>query len=278
MTDDPKLNLVRAFRLMLRPLVRILLRGGVTWKEAAEACKATFVEVATQDYGLHGRPTNASRVAILTGLSRREVARLRKELAAEQEPEFGGMNSATRLLTGWHIDADFLDASGRPLELPMSGAGASFESLARRYGGDIAAVTLVRELTRTGAVVEQPNGSLRAMKRYFMPSPLDPAAVLRAGSVLQDLGNTVGHNLGCAGGEVTSFEGRATNERMVVGDEKAFRAFLEREGQAFLERVDDWLAMHEATAAEEKKYRLRRFGVGVYQIKDEAGDRSTDEN
>jgi len=39
MTDDPQPNLVRAFRLMLRPVVRLLLRGGVAWKDAAEALK-----------------------------------------------------------------------------------------------------------------------------------------------------------------------------------------------------------------------------------------------
>jgi len=269
MTDDPQPNLVRAFRLMLRPVVRLLLRGGVAWKDAAEALKTSFVEVATEDYGLHGRPTNISRVAILTGLSRREVGRLRKELESESTPEFGSMNSATRLLTGWHLDPDFLDESGKPLELAMDGEGPSFTALARRYGGDIAPVTLVRELTRCDAVVHLPGGRLRVLKRYFMPSPVDPTAVLRTGSVMQDLGNTVAHNLGRDENEPTRFEGRATNERMLGAHSKAFRAFLEREGQVFLERVDEWLAVHEASPSEQKKYRARRFGVGIYQIQDD---------
>lgn len=268
MTDEPQPNLVRAFRLMLRPVVRLLLRGGVAWKDAAEALKTSFVEVATEDYGLHGRPTNISRVAILTGLSRREVGRLRKELESESVPEFGGMNSATRVLTGWHLDPDFLDESGKPLELPMDGGELSFTELARRYGGDIAAVTLARELTRCDAVVRLPGGLLRVVKRYFMPLPVDPAAVLRSGSVLQDLGNNIVYNLGRELDAPTRFEGRATNERMVTADSKAFRAFLEREGQAFLERVDEWLAVHEASPSEQKKYRARRFGVGIYQIQD----------
>lgn len=269
MTDDPKLTLVRAFRLMLKPVVRLLLRGGVAWKEAAEALKTTFVEVATEDYGLHGRPTNISRVAILTGLSRREAGRLRGALASESPPEFAGMNSATRVLTGWHLDPDFLDESGKPLELPMDGDDLSFTALAHRYGGDIAAVTLARELTRCDAVARLPGGLLRVVKRYFMPSPVDPAAVLRSGNVLQDLGNTIAYNLGRGEDAPTRFEGRATNERMVAADSKAFRAFVEREGQAFLERVDEWLAVHEASPSEQKKYRARRFGIGIYQIQDD---------
>ena len=62
---------------LLRPVVRMLLRSGITWKDFAELSKGVFVEVAREDYGLRGRPTNSSRVALLTGLSRREVARVR---------------------------------------------------------------------------------------------------------------------------------------------------------------------------------------------------------
>jgi len=277
MSDVAKRNLLRAFRLMLGPVVRLLLRGGVAWKEAAEALKTTYVEVATKDYGLHGRPTNVSRVAILTGLSRREAGRLRKALEDESAPEFSGMNSATRLLTGWHLDPDYHDDAGKPLELPMTGDAPSFADLARRYGGDIAAVTLLRELTRNEAVLRLPDDRLRVVKRYFMPSPLDPAAVLRAGSVLQDLGNNIAYNLGRDEGAVTRFEGRATNERMISGDARAYRAFLEREAQAFLERVDEWLTLHEASPSEQKKYRVRRFGIGVYQIEDQLMEGRDDE-
>ncbi|RMF97703.1 MAG: hypothetical protein D6727_04960 [Gammaproteobacteria bacterium] len=277
MSSDPKATLIRAFRLMLRPIVRLLLRGGVTWRETAEACKQSFVEVATSDYGLHGRPTNISRVAILTGLSRREVRRLRKELAEETAGELDNMNAATRVLTGWHLDPDFQDRHARPLDLPVAGEGASFATLVQRYGRDIAAVTLLRELQRNEAVEELADGRLRVRKRYFMPSPLDPAAVLRAGSVLRDLAMTIEYNLACEPGEPTRFEGRASNDHMTIADEKAFRAFLEREGQAFLERVDEWLSLHEASPSEARKYRLRRFGAGVYQIRDDRHAGTTDE-
>ncbi|HHQ15191.1 MAG TPA: hypothetical protein ENK16_09175 [Chromatiales bacterium] len=269
MARNPKATLLRSFRMMLRPVIRILLRGGVTWKDAAEVCKLGFVEVATSDFGLHGRPTNISRVAILTGLSRREVSQLRRQLSDEAEPDMAPMNSATRVLTGWYLDPEFLDDTGRPLDLPRAGSGASFETLARRYGGDIAPITLLRELRRVGAIEKRSSGRLRVLRRYYMPSPTHPEAVLRAGSVMQDIGNTLAYNLALEDGQPTRFEGRATNEVLRAVDSRAFRAFLEREGQAFLERVDEWLATHEATPAQRKKYRLRRFGVGVYQIQDD---------
>ena len=61
----------------MRPIASLLMRCGMTWKEFAELCKTVFVEVASEEYGIRGRKTNVSRTAILTGMSRKEVKRLR---------------------------------------------------------------------------------------------------------------------------------------------------------------------------------------------------------
>ena len=46
----------------------------------------------------------------------------------------------------------------------------------------------------------------------------------------------------------------------------AFREFVEREGQAFLERVDDWLTRHEVTQHNGADVAPIRLGVGLYHI------------
>src|SRR4029077_10524425 len=106
-----------AFTVLMRPLARILLRCGVTWKELAELLKAVYVDVATQDYGKRGRPANSSRVAILTGLSRREVKRARDRLAGappDSLAPIAKINHASRVLSGWFQDPAFVDAKGNP--------------------------------------------------------------------------------------------------------------------------------------------------------------------
>jgi hypothetical protein len=268
-SNKNKHTVVKAFRLILDPLVRILLRSGVTWKEASEVCKATFVDVATREFGLHGRPTNISRVSIMTGLGRRDVSRLRKSLADEEPVDLAPMNRATRVLAGWHTNPDFLTPSGKPRDIRFEEGRFNFSMLAGQYAGDIAPVTMLRELIRVGAVLEKPNGLLRAVKRYYMPLSVDPEAVYRAGSVLEDLGNTIDYNLVREPDAPTRFEGRATNFNIRAVDEKAFRAFLEEEGQGFLERADDWLTQHESSQEIQGKYRIVKLGVGVYQIRDD---------
>ena len=264
MASVERSTLLSACRTWLRPVARWLLRSGITWKEFAELSRAVFVATATDEFGIRGRPTNVSRVALLTGLSRRDVrkARLADVAADTAEAADDALNHASRVMTGWHRDAEFLDAAGRPLDLPMSGEGASLESLLRRYAGDIPATALEKELLRSHTVERMADGRYRALRRYYMPSPMDGLAVERSGSVLADLVATVEHNLASAGREPTRFEGRAQNRRIDPRHLPAWRAFMEREAQGFLERVDEWLSTHEA-AGDGTGIRL---GAGVYAI------------
>ena len=77
-------QVLQAVQQLLRPVVAMLLRSGITWKEFSDMSRTVFVTVATEDYGRKGRPTNVSRVSILTGLSRRDVTHQRKLLETEQ--------------------------------------------------------------------------------------------------------------------------------------------------------------------------------------------------
>jgi hypothetical protein len=269
MNNNDQTTILKAFRLVLQPLARILLRSGITWNQFSLVCKTTLVDVATKEFGLHGRPTNMSRVAIMTGLGRREVSRLRKMVDEEQPADFRRLNGATRLLTGWHLDAAYQDDDGNPLQIPFAGEGETFTALAREYSADIAPVTLLRELMRVGAVAEGADGAIRVVKRYYMPRPMDADAVFRAGSVLQDIGNSVDYNLVRQSDEPTRFEGRATSANLRAVDAAKYREFLEAEGQAFLERVDEWLARNEHSTDSSRSYKLIRAGVGIYQIQDD---------
>lgn len=264
-----KLSVLMACRQLLRPIVLFLLKSGITWREFADVAKSAYVEVATAEFGIRGRPTNASRVAILTGLGRREVAKQRELLTATEQREPTYLNSATRVLAGWHQDADYLDGDGRPRDIPAAGPPPSFEDLCKRYGGDIPYSALLKELRAVGAVSRGDDAAVRALSRVYIPLQLDPAKVLRAGSVMQDIGNTVVHDLLVKPKQPLRFERRATNDRIAKRHEAAFREFLESEGQAFLVRLDEWLTRHEATEQEINDGQAMRLGVGVYHLQSE---------
>ena len=257
------------FSRLLTPVARIMLRNGVSFKELNSICKKVYVGVATEEFGVDGRPTNVSRVAMLTGMTRRDVRNVRLSLDGEEQAVLGRMNSATRLLSGWYQDPDFTDPEGKTLPLPESGSARSFAELAKRYAGDIPVTTLLKELENAGAIERAADGLLEANTRYYMPGRTTPATsetLMRSGSVLEDIGDTVDFNLGRRPEDETRFERRATNVRVsaeVIGE---FRQFIEQEGQAFLEKVDSWLSDHEVPEAELDHHEIIRLGLGAYWI------------
>lgn len=268
--ESAQTTALKALRLLFRPIASILLKAGVSWKELVEVCKATYVEVASSDFGIRGRPTNVSRVAILTGFSRREVRRLRDLLASEEPAAFGRMNQATRVLSGWYTDDAFVNGAGKPRALAVSGSNPSFETLCSRYSSDVPATTMLKELRKVGAVDMNEDGKVVAKTRYYMPALTDPEQMLRSGSVLDDIGRTVAYNLHRTSDDPSRFERRASNTRIPRTAVPDFREYVEKEGQDFLERIDQWLSDHEVDSADSTV----RLGLGSYWIEEEITERT----
>lgn len=267
--EAARARLLEACARLLVPVIRFLLKGGVSWKEFSELSKAVFVQVATEDFGIRGRPTNASRVAILTGLDRREVRRLREELPDPAQAPAGYMTKASQVLDGWHHDPDFLDAAGAPRALQFeSGAGArGFSDLVRKYAPALPAVAMLKELRAASAVEETADGTLQPLTRSYIPRQMPAEQVRLWSSSIRDLASAVGYNFTRPAAAPALFERRAVNLRIDARALPAFRDLLEREGQSFLMRIDDWLATHEADRADAGQKALR-LGVGLYQIQD----------
>ena len=266
-SDDFKSAIVGAAGRALRPLARMLLASGLTFREFNALARRIFVSVATDEFGRAHRPTNVSRVSLMTGIARKEVKKLRDELAEQDAPPpaLRKTTEATRLLSAWHEMPGYQDADGAPLAIPRDGPPPSFEALHHEHGGDVPASTLEKDLVRTGAVGIDEDGRLRALTRYFMPLPLEADAVDRAGDVLLLMGNTVTRNLTRKPGATGRFEGRATHPQIPAQAEADFRRFLEAEGMRFLESMDRWLLEHASRYPADAK-KMIRLGVGVYQI------------
>ncbi len=266
MTSATSGQVLAVTRQWLRPAIHVLLRCGVTWREFAELAKTTYVEVATEKFGKRGRPTNVSRTSVLTGLVRREIRAQRERLEQAPDAPSGYVTKASLALSTWHINPDFLDRKGQPALLTLEGDGTSFEALMRACGaGDVPASTVLKELLSAAAVRRRPDGRLQALKRNYIPSAMDEELLRLWGTVLADVATTYVHNLTRTGKMPARFERAAVNARIEVQALPEFRQFVEREGQAFLERVDAWLTAHEATR---KSAETTRLGVGVYHIQD----------
>jgi hypothetical protein len=263
-------HVLAATRQWLKPLVHVLIRCGITWREFAEVAKTAYVEVATNQFGKRGRPTNVSRTAVLTGLARREVRVQRERMDKGSEAFTPYVTKASLVLSAWHLEPEFLDATGQPALLPLDGEGASFSSLLRRCGAsDVRPSTLLKELRSAGAVRVTDKGLLEPLQRMYIPHKMDEELIRLWGTVLADVGSTYVHNLTRDTKTPSRFERAAVNDRVLASALPEFREFLNKEGQAFLERVDAWLLAHEARSSANGNSRPTiRLGAGVYHLQD----------
>jgi hypothetical protein len=276
MTSASTRQVLAASRRWLKPVIHVLLRCGVTWREFAELARTTFVEVASHDFGKRKRLTNVSRTAVLTGLTRREVRKQRETLDSDVESTGGYVTKGSLLLSAWHLDPEFLDGKGRPLPLAHQNQsdnksgdtdGPTFTALVKRCGGaDVPVTTLLRELRSAGAIRQRPDGRFEPLMRNYIPHAMDEQMIHLWGSVLADVATTYRHNLTRAGKTPARFERAAVNDRMPRSAIPEFRKFVEAEGQAFLERVDAWLSEHEVKDGTETQ--TIRLGTGVYHVQD----------
>ena len=67
----------QCLEIILRPMVRSLLSLGFDARDFVEVSKSVYVDVATMEHGVGDKKATASAVARVTGLTRREVTRLR---------------------------------------------------------------------------------------------------------------------------------------------------------------------------------------------------------
>lgn len=268
MSDALRHSALLALRTVLRGVARMLLRAAVTSREAEEVLRECLVEVALDEYGLRGRQTNTSRVAMLTGLTRREAARIRDRLQTREQEQADESHPLGRVLTGWHLDPDFA-RDGEPRALPVDDEATGLPALFSRYAPGLPPVAVRKELQRVGAL-EVVDGQAFALSRYYLSAELNARSIQRYGFVVRDLLQTLNHNVLGDAPERPRFEGRAVNLSLTAESAEALRRMVDAEAEAFLERIDGWLDEHADPDGEV------RAGVGIYLIHDDGtGDPPT---
>ncbi len=259
-----------AVRTLLRPLVRILLRNGIPYRSFADLAKRVYVEVAASEFGLPGRKQSKSRVAILTGLTRKEVLRVMSLPEPSDEGARERYNRAARVVAGWVRDPGFGDGSGNPAPLAVDGNGTTFADLVRRYSGDAPARAVLDELVRVGAAERSGEGKVRLLERSYVPrtSGTDKIAILGADAA--DLIATVDHNIRRP--EEAYFQRKSCYDNLPEEAMEELRRLVREEAQRTLERFDRWLSerdrdVNPAVGGTGRK----RAGVGIYYFESEPG-------
>ncbi len=244
MTSEARAHLLLAFRRILRPLVKILIRAGVRFDEFSETVKGVYIESAVRDgLGALGKGTRA-RIAFVTGVSRRDVDRYIDDpslLAAPRQPLARVLTEVIHL---WHTDPMFQGPYGLPLELDFARSrDRSFTALARKVDAECDPAILVDELLHARVVVGSRNRFLKVVSRtYVVPMAMSAPMLEHFGNALSDLANTISHNSEVEPPkkrlERSVFPDRGLPASLVPSFEQMIRSLV----QQLITDVDNWVA------------------------------------
>jgi hypothetical protein len=267
MEADLKAALLTAYARLLRPLVQILLRNGISYTEFADTAKRVFVTTAATQLAKNGSEVSAAQIAIQTGLSQRETQEVLEERGEARVDTTLAWISA--LLTAWHSDDRVVGPYGLPLELQArQPEQMDFETLVRDYCPGADAGRLLQELLAIGAVRRTDDGWLRVLTRTYLPEVNAADSVERIGYAVQRLVQTVDFN------RLQTDPSHRLFERTVLADFglrdedlPALEAFIRQRGQQLLEEIDNWITLRDKPDPE-RGDKVVQTGLGIYHFVD----------
>jgi hypothetical protein len=272
MSSPAHSKILTALFVALKPIARSLLRAGIGYREFSDIAKAAFVGEASSEYGIRGRPTNISRIAIMTGVSRKEVKKLRESSLDNLIDYAVSISPGALVLQHWHTDANYIDGHRKPLELDFDSGDFSFSSLVKQYAGDIPPGAMRTELKRIGALKELANKKLMVLKREFVPIGMHDRLALGLEAIIHSAAETLAFNCEPENEKDLSFQqiwGVSTiDPEYFPAIKKVARERLTEFGRSF----DDYLSEFEDPNAG-KRLPRREVGVGLYYYEIPADDK-----
>ncbi|MGH1485078.1 MAG: DUF6502 family protein [Cellvibrionaceae bacterium] len=251
---------------LLKPIVHLLIKNEISHSEFSEIARKAYVEVAHRDFALPNRKSTTSRVAVLTGLSRKEVVRLSEDKESLSKPKINH-NRAARVITGWLNDKEFQAANGTAKRLPLKGNN-SFATLVERYSGDITSGAIIDELTRIGVVSVEDKTHIRLEKSGYIPDKDEIEQINILSNCAENLFSTGLFNINKTEKEDSRFQRQLTHRDVNREIADKFAELCHTKSLTLLLELDDWLKQQKATTNSDAKETKTRIGLGIYHFED----------
>lgn len=245
MPDNVKRALSLSLQRLLRPLVRIMLREGITYPHFAAISQMAFVESAAKDFSGKAARANVSSLCALTGMSKTEIksAIVEKEKFEDRDSSEVS-NPFARVLHGWHNDRDYVGPYGFPVDLPFVGSPLSFTNLTTRHAKGVSPEVVLKELRRVEAVSEVGANIWKPLQQEYIEPKLTVENLSRMAMLVESLLSTLENNTS------NKPDGPGLFERTMIVDAPLtlsqlleLQSYMRVVAGQFLQRVDTFAAV-----------------------------------
>lgn len=173
---------------LLRPLVRLLIRAGITFPALADLLRDLYVNVAEHDFALPDKEQTDSRISLLTGIHRKEVRRLRGAGAPVRDVP-SAVSRTSQIVARWLAAPQFCDRTSGPKPLRRAGApgdGPTFEELVESVTRDVRPRAVLDEWLDRKLVAIDADGNVVLTQAAIAPGAGDERQLHYFGRNLHD--------------------------------------------------------------------------------------------
>jgi len=261
---DVELN--ETLAALLLPISSRMLIGGLGIGELVRAAKQAYLRAAIAHLASADSRVSASHLSVLTGLTRKEVTVLLREMHGGPAPGRGEAKEqrARRVLRGWRLDPRFCDNDGAPATLPLRGNRKSFSMLVKLYGGDVTPNSVLRELERLKVVSFSRSRGLRIRSTRVGGKSTEHMTELAR--MFPDFANTVSPECPPEGRPL--FFGFKDSVVDSLDQAALFQRTFSNRAVAMLQGVHQWLVSQDQSKPIDagRGGKRVRVGIGVYLI------------
>jgi hypothetical protein len=253
-----------------------MLRHDLPFRSATGLVKQVYVDVAIEELERLGKRPSDSRLAMMTGIHRKELKRLRDDAGADADVP-RSVSLGDQLVSQWTTNPSYLDAAGHPLALrrntqasgSATSAAPSFDDLVMSVSTDIHPRAVLDEWHRLGVVRIDDEKNIHLVASAFIPRQAFDEKLFYFGRNLHDHLDTTIRNLDSD--EPSLLERSVHYERLSPSDVNLLARFAEQEGMKLLEAVNRMaLELREEAEARDESVtdpadtKAERMNFGLY--------------
>ncbi len=245
---------------ILRPLIRVLLRNGVSCGSFEELARKAYVDEAFAIGKKNQQKTTVSSVSAQTGLSRKEVKRLNELEQTQRVDVEQKYNRAVRVISGWVNEDRFTDAQGKTKALPLGDEDDSFAALVKQYSGDITPKAML-DLLLNAECIKVEDNMAHLIKQAYVPGKDSEEIIRILGTDTSELLNTIDHNLTGDDSNNKRYQRKVSSALLNKDAVDKFKRLSNKQSQALLEQLDAWITEHEVEQDDEN---ASYVSLGIY--------------
>ena len=152
--NKTQLALVKATKMLCKPLIRLLIEKGVTFPQFRELMKTLYVEVADEHFTLDNKKPSDSRIFVLTGVHRKDIKRIHQQAEQSEQSVTSYASLTAEIISRWLSVSEYLDSKNKPRQLLKSGKDNTpgFDQLVSSVNKDVRSKVILDEWLRLNIV------------------------------------------------------------------------------------------------------------------------------